>query len=76
MNDNALSVAGASGRNASSIGLPEKLVQDGLIDEAAMADAQRVARDARQNLVSYLSRRASSRRARSRSPRPRCSASR
>mgnify|MGYP006267621513 CR=1 FL=1 len=29
-------------------------MQDGLIDEAAMADAQRAAKEARQNLVSYL----------------------
>jgi type IV pilus assembly protein PilB len=34
--------------------LPEKLVQDGLLDEAAMADAQRGAKEARQNLVTYL----------------------
>ncbi len=53
MNDNALSV-GAAARNASNIGLPEKLVQDGLLDEASMADAQRGAKDNRQNLVTYL----------------------
>jgi type IV pilus assembly protein PilB len=54
MSDNALSVAGAASRGANNIGLPEKLVQDGLLDEAAMADAQRAAKEARQNLVSYL----------------------
>ncbi|HUO79811.1 MAG TPA: type IV-A pilus assembly ATPase PilB [Steroidobacteraceae bacterium] len=54
MNDNAMSVAGAAARNAGNVGLPEKLVQDGLLDEAAMADAQRNAKDNRQNLVSYL----------------------
>ncbi len=54
MNDNAMSVAGAAARNASNIGLPEKLVQDGLLDETAMADAQRAAKDNRQNLVTYL----------------------
>ena len=54
MNDNAMSVAGAAARNAGNIGLPEKLVQDGLLDEASMADAQRAAKDNRQNLVSYL----------------------
>jgi type IV pilus assembly protein PilB len=54
MNDNAISVAGAAARNAGNIGLPEKLVQDGLLDEASMADAQRAAKDNRQNLVSYL----------------------
>ena len=53
MNDNAMSVAGAA-RNAGNIGLPEKLVQDGLLDEAAMVDAQRAAKDNRQNLVAYL----------------------
>jgi len=54
MNDNAMSVAGAAARNAGNVGLPEKLVQDGLLDEAAMVDAQRNAKDNRQNLVSYL----------------------
>ena len=54
MSDNAISVAGAVARNANNIGLPEKLVQDGLLDEAAMADAQRGAKEARQNLVTYL----------------------
>jgi type IV pilus assembly protein PilB len=53
MNDNAISVAGAISRGA-NIGLPEKLVQDGLLDEAAMADAQKAAKEARQPLVSYL----------------------
>ena len=54
MSDNGISVASAAARSATNIGLPEKLVQDGLLDEAAMADAQRNAKDARQNLVSYL----------------------
>ena len=54
MSDNAMSVAGAVARNAPNIGLPEKLVQDGFLDEAAMAEAQRGAKDARQNLVTYL----------------------
>jgi type IV pilus assembly protein PilB len=49
-----MSVAGAVARNAPNIGLPEKLVQDGFLDEAAMAEAQRGAKDARQNLVTYL----------------------
>jgi type IV pilus assembly protein PilB len=53
MNDNAISVAGTAPRGA-NIGLPEKLVQDGLLDEAAMADAQRAAKESRQPLVSYL----------------------
>ncbi len=54
MSDNAISVAGAVARSATSIGLPEKLVQDGLLDETAMADAQRAAKESRQNLVTYL----------------------
>jgi type IV pilus assembly protein PilB len=54
MSDNAISITGAAARNAPNIGLPEKLVADGLLDEAAMADAQRAAKESRQNLVSYL----------------------
>jgi type IV pilus assembly protein PilB len=53
MNDNAMSVAAAA-RAAGNVGLPEKLVQDGLLDEASMAEAQRAAKENRQNLVSYL----------------------
>jgi type IV pilus assembly protein PilB len=53
MNDNAMSVAGALARGQ-NVGLPEKLVQDGLLDEPAMAEAQRAAKEARQPLVSYL----------------------
>ncbi|MBS0375452.1 MAG: type IV-A pilus assembly ATPase PilB [Proteobacteria bacterium] len=49
-----MSVAGAAARNAGNIGLPERLVQDGLLDEASMADAQKAAKENRQNLVSYL----------------------
>jgi type IV pilus assembly protein PilB len=52
MNDNAVSVAAAA--RSASIGLPEKLVQDGLLDEAALADAQKAAKESRQPLVSYL----------------------
>ena len=48
-----MSVTQALARSA-NIGLPEKLVQDGVLDESAMADAVRNAREARQNLVSYL----------------------
>ena len=54
MSDTGISVASAAARSATNIGLPEKLVQDGLLDEAAMTEAQRGAKDARQNLVSYL----------------------
>jgi len=53
MNDNALSATSRIARSA-NVGLPEKLVQDGLLAEAAMADAQRGAKEARQSLVSYL----------------------
>ena len=53
MNDNAMSVAGAVARGA-NIGLPEKLVQDGLLDEATMDQAQKAAKESRTPLVSYL----------------------
>ena len=52
MNDNAMSATSTT--RGANIGLPEKLVQDGLLDEAQMADAQRAAKESRQNLVSYL----------------------
>jgi len=52
MNDNAMTVVGAL--RGANVGLPEKLVQDGLLDETAMAEAQRAARESRTNLVSYL----------------------
>lgn len=48
-----MSVTQAIARSA-NLGLPEKLVQEGLLDEAAMADALKGSRDARQNLVAYL----------------------
>ena len=54
MSDNAVSVASATARSSSNLGLPERLVQDGLLDEATMADAQRLAREGRVNLVHYL----------------------
>jgi type IV pilus assembly protein PilB len=49
-----MSVAALGPRNMPNIGLPEKLVQDGLLDEAAMQEAQKAAAEANQNLVSYL----------------------
>jgi type IV pilus assembly protein PilB len=52
MNDNAMSVVGAL--RGANLGLPEKLVQDGLLDETAMAEAQRAARESKTNLVSFL----------------------
>src|SRR5271169_272931 len=54
MNDNAISVGGSAIRSAPNLGLAEKLVQDGLLDEAALADAQRAAKEARQSLLTYL----------------------
>ena len=54
MNDNAMSVGGTAIRAAPNLGLAEKLVQDGLLDEAALADAQRAAKEARQSLLTYL----------------------
>ena len=53
MNDTAQTVASTLNRSA-SVGLPEKLVQDGLLEESAMADAQRLARESKTSLVSYL----------------------
>ena len=48
-----MSVTQTIARSA-NLGLPEKLVQEGLLDESAMADAVKGARDAHQNLVAYL----------------------
>jgi type IV pilus assembly protein PilB len=53
MNDNSLSVATALQRGT-NVGLPEKLVQDGLLDEAALGEAQKAARESKVTLVSYL----------------------
>ncbi|HEY7752477.1 MAG TPA: type IV-A pilus assembly ATPase PilB [Steroidobacteraceae bacterium] len=52
MNDNA-SVAAGSVRAVLS-GLPQRLVQDGLVDEAAMLDAIGNARERKTHLVSWL----------------------
>jgi type IV pilus assembly protein PilB len=52
MNDNTLSVAAAT--RGTNVGLPEKLVQDGLLDEAALGEAQKAAREAKVPLVAYL----------------------
>ena len=54
MNDNVMSVAGTAIRGGPNLGLAEKLVQDGLLDEAALADAQRAAAEAHQSLLTYL----------------------
>ncbi|MGH8261364.1 MAG: ATPase, T2SS/T4P/T4SS family, partial [Steroidobacteraceae bacterium] len=52
MNDNA-SLAVAPGRAALG-GLPQRLVQDGLVDEAAMLEALNAARDKKTNVVTQL----------------------
>ncbi|MFO1455497.1 MAG: type IV-A pilus assembly ATPase PilB [Steroidobacteraceae bacterium] len=53
MNDNAsLAIGGAS--RAGLGGLPQRLVQDGLVDEAAMAQAAADAKDKRTSVVSQL----------------------
>ncbi len=44
----------ASLRTGTSIGLPDKLVQDGLINEATLAEAIKASREAKQNLVTWL----------------------
>ncbi len=53
MNDNALAAPGSSGRAALG-GLPQRLVQDGLVDEAAMLDAIAKSKEKRVSLVSHL----------------------
>jgi type IV pilus assembly protein PilB len=52
MADTATSVSSAI--SGAGVGLPERLVQVGLLDETALAVAQQGARDARQSLVTYL----------------------
>jgi type IV pilus assembly protein PilB len=53
MNDTSQTVTTTMNRSA-SLGLPERLVQDGLIEETLLADAQRSAQEAKSGLVSYL----------------------
>jgi type IV pilus assembly protein PilB len=53
MADTALSVTSTLARGAGG-GLPERLVQTGLLDEASLSEAIKGARDAQLNLVSYL----------------------
>ena len=53
MNDNALAPIGPNGRTAFS-GLPQRLVQDGLLDDATMVDAIARAKEKRVSLVSHL----------------------
>ena len=52
MNDNALSISSA-GRSPLQ-GLPQRLVTDGLVSDAAMVDAIAAARERRVGVVSYL----------------------
>ena len=56
MNDPAFLSTGTMSnlRAGSSMGLPDKLVQERLIDEAAMAEAIRAAREAKEPLVAWL----------------------
>src|SRR5882762_607336 len=53
MNDNAIAPVGANSRVALG-GLAQRLVQDGLLDEAAMQDAIAKAKERRTNLVTHL----------------------
>jgi type IV pilus assembly protein PilB len=53
MNDNALAPTGGTGRVAIG-GLAQRLVQDGLLDDAAMHDAIAKAREKRTSLVTHL----------------------
>src|SRR6478736_5902449 len=50
MNDNASLAAGRTGLG----GLPQRLVQDGLVEEAAMMDAVNAARDRKTSVVTQL----------------------
>jgi len=53
MNDSAAAIAGATAKSALG-GLPQRLVQDGLLDEAAMFDALAAARERKLQVVSWL----------------------
>src|SRR5690348_10600665 len=52
MNDNASLVVGSA--RAGLGGLPQRLVQDGVVDEAAMLDAVNAARERKTNVVTQL----------------------
>ena len=53
MNDNAIAAVGGGSRTALG-GLAQRLVQDGLLDEAAMHDAIQRAKERRESLVTHL----------------------
>jgi type IV pilus assembly protein PilB len=53
MNDNAIMAFGSAAK-ASLGGLPHRLVQDGLLDEATMLDALNTAKERKLNFVSHL----------------------
>ncbi len=53
MNDNAISAVGSASRVALG-GLAQRLVQDGLLDEAVMHDAIAKSKEKRASLVTYL----------------------
>src|SRR6202162_2349763 len=53
MNDNAIAVVGSATRAALG-GLAQRLVQDGLLDEATMQDAIARSREKRLSLVTHL----------------------
>jgi type IV pilus assembly protein PilB len=53
MNDSAAMVAGTTAKSALG-GLPQRLVQDGLLDEAAMLDALAASRERKIHVVSWL----------------------
>jgi type IV pilus assembly protein PilB len=53
MNDSAAVVAGATAKSVLG-GLPQRLVQDGLLDEAAMVDALAAARERKIHVVTWL----------------------
>lgn len=53
MNDNASLALGAGGRSGLG-GLPQRLVQDGVVEEAAMLDAMNAARERKTSIVTQL----------------------
>ena len=52
MNDNASAALGAA--RAGFGGLPQRLVQDGVVDEATMLEAVNTARERKSNVVTHL----------------------
>ena len=54
MNDNASLAALGSGSRSGLGGLPQRLVQDGVVEEAAMLEALNTARERKTSVVTQL----------------------